>query len=61
MSEGLALSRAAAARPRSVTSEGRAVRWLLTGIAILFLALFLVLPLLTVFAQALSRGWAAYF
>ncbi|MEA1834508.1 sulfate ABC transporter permease subunit CysW [Methylobacterium durans] len=62
MSEGIALkTREAAPRPRSVTSEGRSVRWLLTGIAILFLALFLVLPLLTVFAQALARGWTAYF
>ncbi|MDR7035626.1 MULTISPECIES: sulfate ABC transporter permease subunit CysW [Methylobacterium] len=61
MSEGITLEAAAAPRPRSVISEGRGVRWLLTGIAILFLALFLVLPLLTVFAQALARGWAAYF
>jgi sulfate transport system permease protein len=35
-------------------------RWVLTGIALVFLAFFLVLPLLAVFAQAFSKG-GAYF
>ena len=47
-------------RAKSVVTEGRAVRWVLTGLAIVFLTLFLVLPLFTVFAQALARGWGAY-
>jgi sulfate transport system permease protein len=37
------------------------VRWTLTGIALLFLACFLALPLAAVFAEALRRGIGAYF
>ena len=64
--ESVVLSRSAASqanaarRPDPVT-EPRAVRWILTGIALLFLALFLVLPLVAVFYQALSKGVAFYF
>ncbi|BCF97382.1 sulfate ABC transporter permease subunit CysW [Paraburkholderia sp. PGU19] len=47
-------------RPDPVT-EPRVVRWILTGIALLFLALFLALPLVAVFYQALSKGVAFYF
>src|SRR5215207_5745849 len=43
------------------THDPRWVRWLLTGIALLFLAFFLVLPLAAVFAEALRRGVGAYF
>lgn len=42
------------------TTETRAVRWLLTALALGFMALFLVLPLVTVFIEALSKGWDAY-
>ncbi|HEV3104955.1 MAG TPA: sulfate ABC transporter permease subunit CysW, partial [Trinickia sp.] len=50
-------------RPASVRTqtESRAVRYALTGIALLFLALFLVVPLAAVFEQALSKGVAFYF
>ena len=41
-------------------SEPVAVRWLLTGVALVFLALFLVLPLVTVFAEAFEQGVGAY-
>ena len=37
-------------------SESRAVRWLLTALAVGFLVLFLVLPLAAVFTEALRRG-----
>ncbi|WP_133648983.1 sulfate ABC transporter permease subunit CysW [Paraburkholderia flava] len=47
-------------RPDPVT-ESRVVRWLLTGIALLFLALFLVVPLVSVFVQAFSKGVDFYF
>ncbi|NEU10621.1 sulfate ABC transporter permease subunit CysW [Methylobacterium sp. BTF04] len=47
-------------RPASVVTEGSRVRWLLIGTAIAFLALFLVLPLVTVFVQAFAKGWEAY-
>jgi sulfate transport system permease protein len=59
----LALSRSATVAPRTVTratGESRAVRWTLTIIALAFLALTLVLPLALVFAQALSKGFTAY-
>jgi sulfate/thiosulfate transport system permease protein len=45
---------------QSVTSEPAVVRWLLIGTAFGFLALFLVLPLVAVFAQAFERGLWAY-
>ncbi len=48
------------AAPR-VAAEPATVRWLLVGAAIAFLGLFLVLPLVAVFAQAFERGVAAYF
>jgi sulfate/thiosulfate transport system permease protein len=44
-----------------VTAEPALVRWLLTGIAAAFLALFLLLPLAAVFIQAFERGVGAYF
>jgi sulfate/thiosulfate transport system permease protein len=46
--------------PRLATAEPRAVRWLLIGLALTYLALFLVVPLVAVFAQALAKGWALY-
>jgi sulfate transport system permease protein len=42
-------------------TESRAVRWVLTTIALIFLALFLVVPLAAVFAQAFAKGVAYYF
>ncbi len=43
------------------TTESRATRGLLIGIAVVFLALFLLLPLVTVFVEALRSGVGAYF
>jgi sulfate transport system permease protein len=43
------------------TSEAPAFRWLLIGIAVVFLAVFLLMPLLAVFAEALRRGAETYF
>lgn len=42
------------------TSESPWVRWLLTGVALAFLALFLALPLLAVLTQALAKGLDRY-
>jgi sulfate/thiosulfate transport system permease protein len=42
-------------------TEPRLVRYLLTAIALLFLGLFLVVPLVAVFYQALSKGIGVYF
>ncbi|MFT4193923.1 sulfate ABC transporter permease subunit CysW [Ottowia sp.] len=47
--------------PRRVnTTESPAIRWLLTALALGFMALFLVLPLAAVFVEALRGGWDAY-
>ena len=50
----------AVGRPRRLT-EPAGVRYLLTGIALGFLALFLVLPLAVVFVEALRNGLGPYF
>ena len=48
-------------KPKKLTTtEPRAVRWLLTGIALAFLVLFILLPLLSVFTEALRKGWDTY-
>jgi sulfate transport system permease protein len=43
------------------TTESALVRRLLIGLALLFIALFLVLPLAAVFTEALSKGVDAFF
>ena len=47
-------------RIRAGTTESPWVRRTLIGIALAFMALFLVLPLAAVFTEALSKGWSAY-
>ncbi len=49
---------AAAFRP--ATSERTWVRWLLTGIAVAFLFVFLLMPLIIVFVEAFAKGAGAY-
>jgi sulfate transport system permease protein len=59
----LAVSRPATTSPRAVTratGESPLVRWALTAIALIFLAVTLVLPLALVFHQAFSKGLEAY-
>ena len=46
-------------RPVPVTTEPPLIRALLIGVALIFVALFLFAPLVTVFAEALRQGWAA--
>jgi sulfate transport system permease protein len=41
-------------------AESPLVRWLLIGVALLFLSLFLVVPLIAVFSMALQKGAGAY-
>jgi sulfate transport system permease protein len=48
------------ARSRAI-SEPAWIRWLLIGFALLYLGLFLFLPLAAVFAEALRKGADAYF
>jgi sulfate transport system permease protein len=45
---------------RRATNEPRWVRYSLTSVAVLFLSLFLLLPLVMVFSEALARGWSVY-
>ena len=46
-------------RPRYLT-ESRPVRWVLTLLALAFLVLFLFLPLVVVFTEALGKGLGGY-
>jgi sulfate/thiosulfate transport system permease protein len=61
-STGMRLSQVTVAAPRA-TTEPRAVRWALTGLAFGFLGLFLLVPTALVFYEGLRKGvdpyWAA--
>ena len=54
-------ARDAVAKSQRGTEESPFIKWLLIAVAFLFAALFLLLPLINVFAQAFSKGWAGYF
>jgi sulfate transport system permease protein len=45
---------------RPAQQESWWIRWLLIGGALLVMSVLLLLPLLTVFAEALRRGWEVY-
>lgn len=63
MTPAVAIEQAvASSRPkrRSLT-EPVWVRWTLTGLTLVFLTLFLAVPLASVFVEALSRGFGPYF
>ena len=45
---------------RSATQEARWVQWTLVGIALLFLTLFLFVPLVSVFVEAFKKGVDVY-
>ena len=47
-------------RRSAATTESRPVRWLLTTIALAFLTLFLLIPLVSVFWEAFSKGWELF-
>jgi len=53
--------RDATSKSQRGTEESPFVKWILITIAALFLGVFLLLPLVNVFAQALGKGWHAYF
>ena len=48
------------AAPRRVTAEPPFVRWLLISVALVFLGLFLFVPLAAVFAEAFAKGIGFY-
>lgn len=41
-------------------TERRAVKWVLIAVAMLFVGLIVVLPLITVITQAFAKGWGEY-
>lgn len=47
-------------KPSSALRDPRWLRWTLLSVALVFVALFLVLPLVAVFGYALAQGWDAY-
>jgi sulfate transport system permease protein len=49
------------ARWRTATAEPAVVRWLLIGVSLLFLGVFLAVPLAAVFYQAMAKGLGEYF
>jgi sulfate transport system permease protein len=51
---------AAQRQARSATTEPRWVRYTLITLALAFMTLFLFVPLVTVFHEALKKGWAVY-
>ena len=53
-------SRDATRKSRRGTEESPFVKWLLIGVSLVFVLMFLFLPLLNVFAQALAKGWGGY-
>ena len=50
-----------ATRASDARADPKPMRWAIIGIAIAFLMLFIVVPLVNVFAQAFSKGLWAYF
>ncbi len=57
----MAKSLISASYTKQATTESPVVRWALTIIALLFIGIFLLVPLAIVFTEALSKGLSAYF
>jgi sulfate transport system permease protein len=53
-------SRNTVRRAKAGTTEAPWIKWILIGVAMVFLLLFLVLPLAAVFTEALRKGFDAY-
>ena len=53
-------TKVSARKSQAATTESWWVRWLLIGLSLSFLGLFLVVPLIAVFAQAFDQGWTIY-
>jgi sulfate transport system permease protein len=48
------------AKMSSIRSESGVVRWILIGIALVYVGLMLVIPLVSIFSQALVKGFTSY-
>ncbi len=53
--------RAARFESNAATREARWVKWLILGVSLTFFVVFLLLPLVAVFFEALRKGWSTYF
>src|SRR5690349_5999563 len=53
-------NRARLNKSRRGTEEPPFIKWMLITLALGFCLIFLLLPLVNVFAQALSKGWSFY-
>jgi sulfate/thiosulfate transport system permease protein len=53
--------RATAGRGINMRADPAWLRWIIIGVTVLFLSVFIVLPLVVVFTEAFSNGIAAYF
>jgi sulfate/thiosulfate transport system permease protein len=53
-------SRDAHVKSQRGTEESATIKWLLILVALLFTTVFLLLPLVNVFAQAFTKGWRPY-
>ena len=58
--EGTAHWRRVRSKSQRGADESPLVKWILISVALVFVLIFLMLPLLNVFAQALSKGWQVY-
>ena len=54
-------SRDANSKSQRGSEESPFIKWLLVAIAMTFTVVFLLLPLVNVFAQAFSKGFEGYF
>ena len=65
LGETVAIRPNAASTPRgravAATTEPAWIRWLLIATGLAFLGLFLLVPLVAVFTEALANGWKLYF
>ena len=55
-----AADHAARFESRSATREPTWVKWTLIGVSLTFFVLFLLMPLIAVFVEALRKGWDTY-
>ncbi|MDQ3259566.1 MAG: sulfate ABC transporter permease subunit CysW [Burkholderiales bacterium] len=53
--------RAARFEANAATREAPWVKWLILGVSLTFFVVFLLLPLIAVFFEALRKGWSTYF
>lgn len=52
--------RSAIGKSQRGTEESPLIKWFLIGVAMIFVITFLLLPLVNVFVQALTKGWQNY-